>query len=67
MSGMCDTRAVRLSKRSKYVKFTDALEQAMSPQRHLDLLRAPVTISYGTIETVMAPLKRRNSSAGAAT
>jgi arylformamidase len=51
MSGMYDMKAVRLSKRSKYIKFTDDLEQAMSPQRHLDLLRTPVTVSYGTYET----------------
>jgi arylformamidase len=42
---------VRLSKRSSYVRFTDEMEQAMSSQRHLDLLRAPLTITYGTNET----------------
>lgn len=51
MSGMFDLKAVRLSKRSKYVKFTDDMEQAMSPQRHLDRLRAPLTVTYGTYET----------------
>jgi arylformamidase len=51
MSGLYDMKAVRLSKRSSYVKFTDEMEQAMSSQRHLDLLRAPVTITYGTDET----------------
>ena len=30
MSGMYDLKPVRLSKRSSYVKFTDAMEQAMS-------------------------------------
>ena len=50
-SGMYDLKPVRLSARSKYVKFTDEIEQAMSPQRHLDLLRAPVVITYGTNET----------------
>jgi Carboxylesterase family len=59
MSGMYDMRAVRLSKRSKYVKFTDELEQAMSPQRHLDLLRTPVTITYGTYETPEFQRRRR--------
>ena len=44
-------KPVRLSKRSSYVKFTDEMEQAMSSQRHLDLLRAPVTLTYGTNET----------------
>jgi arylformamidase len=42
---------VRLSKRSSYVKFTDDMEQAMSSQRHLDMLRAPVIATYGTNET----------------
>jgi arylformamidase len=51
MSGMYDMKPVRLSKRSKYVKFTDGIEQAMSPQRHLDRLRAPVIVTYGTLET----------------
>jgi arylformamidase len=51
MSGMYDMKPVRLSKRSSYVKFTDEMEQAMSAQRQLDLLRAPVTVTYGTTET----------------
>jgi arylformamidase len=51
MSGMYDMKAVRLSKRGKYVHFTDEMEQAMSSQRHLDLLHAPVVVSYGTFET----------------
>jgi len=51
MSGMFDLKAVRLSKRSSYVKFTDEMEQAMSSQRHLDLLRTPVVVTYGTNET----------------
>jgi len=51
MSGMYDLKAVRLSKRSAYVKFTDDMEQSMSSQRHLDLLRAPVVVTYGTNET----------------
>lgn len=51
MSGMYDLKPVRLSKRGNYVKFTDEMEQAMSSQRHLDLLRAPITVTYGTNET----------------
>ncbi|HEY1363309.1 MAG TPA: alpha/beta hydrolase, partial [Xanthobacteraceae bacterium] len=51
MSGMYDMKPVRLSKRSAYVKFTDEMEQAMSSQRHLDLLRAPIIVTYGTHET----------------
>jgi len=51
MSGMFELRGPRLSKRSDYVQFTDAMEQAMSSQRHLDRLRAPITVTYGTNET----------------
>jgi arylformamidase len=51
MSGMYDMKPVRLSKRSSYVKFTDEMEQAMSSQRHLDLLRAPILVTHGTHET----------------
>jgi arylformamidase len=51
MSGMYDLKPVRLSKRGNYVHFTDAMEQAMSSQRHLDLLRVPITVTYGTNET----------------
>ena len=51
MSGMYDLKAVRLSTRSSYVKFTDDMEQAMSSQRHLDLLRAPIVVTFGTNET----------------
>jgi len=50
-SGMYDLKAPRLSNRSEYVKFTDDVEQALSSQRHLDLLGAPVTVLYGTMET----------------
>ena len=51
MSGMYDMKPVRLSKRSSYVKFDDKMEQAMSSQRHLDMLRAPIVVTYGTEET----------------
>jgi arylformamidase len=51
MSGMYDLKPVRLSKRSSYIKFTDEMEQALSSQRHLTLLRAPIMVSYGTNET----------------
>lgn len=50
-SGMYDLKPVRLSARSNYVKFTDEMEHALSTQRHLDKLNAPVTVAYGTYET----------------
>jgi arylformamidase len=51
MSGMYDLKPVRLSKRSSYVKFTDEMEQALSTQRHLDKLNAPIIVSHGTLES----------------
>jgi arylformamidase len=50
-SGMYDLKAPRLSKRSQYVNFTDATEDALSAQRHLDRIDCPVTLLYGTLET----------------
>jgi arylformamidase len=50
-SGMYDLKPVRLSKRSEYVKFTDAVEEALSAQRHLDRIACPVTLLHGTLET----------------
>ena len=50
-SGMFDLRPVRLSARSSYVKFTDEMELALSSQRHLDKLNAPLIVTYGTLET----------------
>ena len=50
-SGMYDMKPVRLSARSRYVKFTDAIEDATSAQRHLDRLYAPVVLAHGTLET----------------
>ena len=44
-------KPVRLSARSRYVKFTDEMEQALSSQRHLDKLNCPLIVSYGTLET----------------
>jgi arylformamidase len=50
-SGMYDLKPVRLSARSSYVKFTEEMEQALSPQRHLDHLTAPLIVAHGTLET----------------
>ena len=51
VSGMYDLKPVRLSARSSYVKFTDEAEHALSTQRHLDKLNAPVIAAYGSLET----------------
>jgi len=50
-SGMYDLRGPRLSKRSAYVKFTDQVEQALSAQRHLEAIRTPIVLLYGSLET----------------
>lgn len=51
MSGMYDMKPVRLSQRGNYVHFTDEMEEAMSSQRHLDRIRVPVVVTYGSNET----------------
>jgi arylformamidase len=50
-SGMYDLKAVRLSKRGNYVKFTDEMEQELSAQRHIDRLHTPLILTHGTLET----------------
>jgi arylformamidase len=50
-SGMYDLRGPRLSKRGEYVKFTDEMEEELSPQRHLDRILSPMVVLYGTRET----------------
>src|SRR5262249_40359693 len=50
-SGMYDLKPVRLSKRSKYVAFTDEMEEKLSTQRHLARINCPVVLAHGTYET----------------
>jgi arylformamidase len=64
-SGMFDLKAVRISKRSNFVKFTDEMEDEMSSQRHLDRLRAPVILTYGTNETPEFQRQSRDFAAAA--
>jgi arylformamidase len=59
ISGMYELHPVRLSSRSSYVRFDDATEAALSSQRHLDRLRAPLVVAYGTYET--PEFQRQNS------
>jgi len=51
MSGMYEMTPVRLSWRRAYVKFTDAMADAMSAQRHIDKLGTPIVVTYGSFET----------------
>jgi arylformamidase len=66
MSGMYDMKPVRLSWRRTYINFTDEMEDAMSPQRHIDKLRAPVAVSYGTFETPEFQRQSRDFAAAVA-
>lgn len=50
-SGMYDLRGPRLSKRSSYVRFTDEVEEALSPQRHIARINAPIVLLVGSLET----------------
>jgi arylformamidase len=65
MSGMFEMAPVRLSWRRTYVNFTDAIAQAMSSQRHIDKLRAPVVVTYGTFETPDFQRQSRDFAAAA--
>lgn len=51
ISGLYDLKPVRLSARSSYVKLNDATEEQLSPIRHLDKLRTPLAVFYGSNET----------------
>ena len=50
-SGMYDLRPVRLSARSKYVRFTDEMEERLSTQRHLARITTSLVLAHGTYET----------------
>ena len=50
-SGMYDLKPVRMSARSTYVDFTDAVEQALSPQRHLQHLSVPLIVACAALES----------------
>lgn len=51
LSGMYDLAPVALSKRSSYVKFTDAMVEKLSAQRHIAGLHTPLILAIGTCET----------------
>jgi len=48
---MYEMAPVQLSWRRTYVNFTEAMADAMSSQRHIDKLSAPIIVAYGTFET----------------
>ena len=58
VSGMYDLKGPRLSSRRDYVKFDDATEEALSPQRHIDKISTPLIVAYASLDT---PEFRRQS------
>jgi arylformamidase len=61
---MYDLTAVRLSARNRYIKLDDVAVAALGPIRHLDRLRAPLIVAYGTCE--MPEFQRQNRKFAAA-
>lgn len=51
ISGLYELHPVALSARRNYVPFNAAIEEALSAQRHIDRLQAPLVMAYGTCET----------------
>ena len=63
IGGMYDLAPVRLSSRSTYVAFTDAMEQSLSPIRHVEELTAPLILAHGTVESPSSSGRRATSCA----
>jgi arylformamidase len=51
VSGIYDLNGPRLSSRSAYVHFDDAVEEALSPHRHIDRIATPLILAYGSLDT----------------
>jgi arylformamidase len=65
LSGMYDLKPVRLSARSRYVKFTDEMEDALSAQRHLDRLACPMVVAYASLDSPEFQRQSRDFAAAA--
>lgn len=66
VSGLYDLAPVRLSWRRGFIAFTDEMEAAMSPARHLGRLNAPVVVAYGTLESPEFQRQSRDFAAAVA-
>ena len=51
VSGIYDLKGPRLSSRNAYVKFDDATEEELSPQRHIDKLHTPLIVAYASLDS----------------
>ena len=65
ISGMYDLEPVRRSARSGYIRFTDAVVEALSPLRHADRLNCPIMVAHGTLETPEFVRQARDFAAAA--
>jgi arylformamidase len=65
ISGIYDLAPVRLSQRSAYVKFDDAMVEAVSPIWHISNLRTPSIVAHGTDETPEFQRQSRDFAAAA--
>lgn len=65
-SGMYDLRPVRLSKRSKYVSFTDEMVARLSSIDHIGRINMPLIVAYGTEETPEFQRQNREFAAAVA-
>ena len=65
VSGMFDLEPVRLSWRNSYLHLDAASVRALSPQRNLDHLYAPVVLVYGSSETPEFQRQSRDFAAAA--
>ena len=61
-SGMYDLKPVRLSLRSKFVKFTDEMEQQLSAIRHIERIHTPLALAVGSLEKLPSSSVRRATS-----
>jgi arylformamidase len=50
-SGIYDLKPVRLSSRNGYLNLSDDIEESLSPQRHVHLIKAPLMIAHGQLES----------------
>ncbi|HWP26139.1 MAG TPA: alpha/beta hydrolase [Xanthobacteraceae bacterium] len=66
-SGIYELRPLRLSRHAEGMRFTDEIEQALSPQRHLEKLVAPLVVIYGTAESPELQRQSRHFAAAAQT
>jgi arylformamidase len=66
ISGLYELHPVALSARRNYVPFNAATEEALSAQRHIDRLRTPLVVAYGTCETPEFQRQSRDFAAAVA-